>query len=525
MPLSLHFTSSTPLLRSSSVPPPRTLVSHSFRFLPIYRYHYLFQLLVAHTRKVLKMSSALERLPAELRFSIWNIVGEQEHFVSLMKTSSLIRDDILCGTPGALLSCNCPYNRPCRCGRGFEIERLALIVDCQCSDQYWLKFYVYPQKKSTPFVWSIADLDAPFAQVLRYYRPRETTIEFRLVKEITRFNNTSYIVLRAKLFDVCEILAWFQPQRERHLRIHFAEPPSFPTFWHLVVAHNVGFNTYIWDERDQRREGIDRELWAGHNPCIYETLLMPLILNSNWRNSEVTFDGDAEKYSSFYFFRESHGTRVEDFRFDHELLRVTAWAYMDRLITDGAVKRDDDDLTPYFEQYDRNAEIWDAEKPRRRKLQAAFHSCLLAAIETGFCFDLLVEDHSIRFGTKDDHLESLRSHIRRTRNLSSSNAFSKDHPNTEAPGWLWNLDPFRQALLIWAEKDPEKWLFDWDADLQAESSFKLRYIRWRAAHTPLWPKSWPRNWPPLKKKALVELSWMPFSLGFKIRDGKFDLSN
>jgi hypothetical protein len=174
------------------------------------------------------MSPALERLPAELRYLIWNAVGEQEDYDSLMAVSPLIRDDILRVIPGALLSCDCPLNRPCGCGKGFEVERLATVVDCHCSRKYWLKFYIYPRKKSTPFVWCIADLDAPLAQVLRYYQPRETIVEFQSVEGPAGDEGAQYVVLRAKLFDLCEILGWFRPQRERQLRINFAESISTP---------------------------------------------------------------------------------------------------------------------------------------------------------------------------------------------------------------------------------------------------------------------------------------------------------
>ncbi|KAI0435877.1 hypothetical protein F4803DRAFT_573367 [Xylaria telfairii] len=252
-------------------------------------------------------------------------------------------------------------------------------------------------------------------------------------------------------------------------------------------------------------------------PAIYESLLMPLILNSNWRNSEVTFDGDSGTSSTFDYEQRRRGALIKYELFDHKLLRVTAWAYIDQLITDGSVKRDDDDLTPYFKQYDNDTETWAAEKPRRRALQAAFHSNLLAMIDSAFYFDLLLEALSLK-PEVEDQLESLRSHIRRTRNLSSSNSFSRDHPNTEATGWLWNLEPIRQAFLVWANKKPGERRFEGWRDLGqwvTKDSFKLGFLRWREAHTPLWPKSWARNWPPLKKKNIIESYWMREKLGIQ----------
>ncbi|KAI0970070.1 hypothetical protein F4678DRAFT_437486 [Xylaria arbuscula] len=135
-------------------------------------------------------------------------------------------------------------------------------------------------------------------------------------------------------------------------------------------------------------------------------------------------------------------------------------------------------------------------------------------IDSAFYFDLLLEDLLLKPGI-DDQLESLRSHIRRTQNSSSLNSFSRDHPNTETTGWPWNLEPIRQAFLFWAEKTREERKFKW-RDVQRwinEDSCKLRFLRWRDAHTPLWPKSWARNWPPLKKKLIIENCCMTLKLG------------
>ncbi|KAI1124104.1 hypothetical protein F5Y10DRAFT_285423 [Nemania abortiva] len=482
------------------------------------------------------MRATLEGLPPELRSLIWSAVGEQESFDSLMMASQLIRHDILRGIPGALLSCECPYNHPCRCGKGFEIDRLVIIVDGLCSERYWLKFYIYRKQKSTPSVWCIADLDAPLAQVLRYYRPRETILEFRSPNR--KPNNESgqyYMVLRAKLFDICEILGWFQPQRERRSRIHFSDswpPEGYPprSFWDTqVMLGDVGKrNPELCNEQALRFAFIDPDLWPYEKrPVIYETLLMPLILNPDWRNSEVTFGQGRRQASTFNYRQRRHWQLVKSESFDYKLLGVTAWAYIGRLITDGSVKLGDNDLTPYYERYENNVETWSAEKARRPLLQAAFHSSLLAMIDFGLMFDILLARASCDI--IDGHLlEPLRSHIRRNRNLSPANAFSKDHPNTEAVDWPWNLEPIRQAYILWAEKDAGEIQFEWPGKKEGvlgrwaisgfrygfrylepleqwmlEDSAKLRFLRWRQAHTPLWPRSWARNWPPLKKKEII----------------------
>ncbi|KAI1461274.1 hypothetical protein F4805DRAFT_413427 [Annulohypoxylon moriforme] len=487
-----------------------------------------------------KMSATLEGLPTELRSLIWSAVGEKENFDSLMMVSQSIRHEILCEIPGALLSCECPYNRPCRCGKGFEIDRLTIIVDCNCSERYWLKFYVYRRQRSIPSVWCIADLDTSLAQVLRYYRPRETVIEFQAPKGIMGGEPDEkydpyepyeqygpYMVFRAKLFDVCEILGWFQPQRERHLKIYFSNPwppkmgPS-PSFWGFQLASiNLGLeDPDIQKERESRRDAIDWHLWRKH-PAVYESLLLPLILNPSWRNSEVIFDRNPRGASSFYYIRKSHGRLVEHEKFDYKLLSVTAWAHIDQLITDGSVKLDDDDLTPYYKQYDNNVEVWAAEKAQRPMLQAAFHSSLLEMIDFGFSFDLMLEQLT-RHPLSDRLFKPLRSHIRRTYNLSPSNSFSKDHQDYEDDRWPWNLEPIRRAFINWAQEDPERrvngkrryicyphveWLFGHPA--------VLSFLEWRQDYKPLWPKSWARNWPPLKKKELVHAALARKMLGLE----------
>ncbi|KAI0096444.1 hypothetical protein GGR51DRAFT_568339 [Nemania sp. FL0031] len=453
-------------------------------------------------------SKHLERLPPELRFLIWSAMGEQESFDSLMMTSQSIRNDILHHIPGALLSCECPYSLPCRCGKGFEIDRLVIIVDSRCSERYWLKFHVYRGRTSTPCVWSVADLDAPLAQALRYYRPRKTIVEFRSPNREPARVGAPYMVLRAKLFDVCEVLGWFQQQRERCSEIYFSDPcppiecaPS-QSFWDIrLTLDNISEQEPCpwkwWNEQDHRIWHVDGNLWPyAKRPAVYESLLMPLILNPDWRNSEVTFDQDPRK-TTFNYQRRSHKVLVKSESFGYKLLSVTAWAYIDQLITDGPVKLADNDLTPYYEQYDDNVKIWTAEKARRPALQASFQSVLLAMIEYGIVFDLFLElssSHSMA----GHILEPLRSHIRRTRNLSSSNSFSKDRPGAEAIDWLWNLEPIRQAFIFWAQQDGGLKPYDMSA--------KSRFQEWRKAHTPLWPKSWARNWPPLKR--YVNYKWV-----------------
>ncbi|KAI1147365.1 hypothetical protein F4825DRAFT_437642 [Nemania diffusa] len=473
------------------------------------------------------MGATLESLPAELRCLIWSAVGEHESFDNLMMTSRQIRHDILRATPGALLSCKCPYNRPCSCGKGFEVDRLVIIVEGHCSERCWLKFHIYQRRKSSPYVWCVADLDTPLARVLRYYRPRETTVEFRSPIRAPATSYAEYMILRAKLFDVCEILGWFQQQRERRSRIYFSDsgPPLKETpstsFWDLgmTVGPIDSRNPHLWYEQWRRIQFIDPDLWSfDRRPVVYETLLMPLMLSPDWRNAEVTFDREVRKTSTFNYRRRSHGQLAESEFFGYKLLSVTAWAYIDQLITDGSVKLGDNDLTPYCKQYDMNAKSWAAEKARRPTLQAAFHSSLLAMIDLGLVFDIILERSWID-PTTHDILEPLRSHIRRTRNLSSSNAFSKDHPSTEVAGWPWNLEPIRQVFLAWAQEDAGKTHFEWPGETQwmTEESAQLRFIRWREAHRPLWPKSWARNWPPLKKKNVIQDFERRDKLGFKTK--------
>ncbi|KAI0835774.1 hypothetical protein F5Y06DRAFT_299250 [Hypoxylon sp. FL0890] len=459
---------------------------------------------------------SLETLPPELSSLIWNAVGEEEDFSSLLTTSWTIRHEILRWMPGALLSCRCPFMRPCRCGKGFEIDRLTIIVDQVCSGRRWLKFYIHLGPQATPSVWCIADLDSPLARALRYCRPRETIVEFQAPER--GHLAPAYMVLRAKLFDVCEILGWFQPQRNRLLQIRFTDPwplrqDDLP-FWEacMTIRPSKTLHTDLWHEMKMRMI-MDPDLWPREKrPLLYESLLMPLILNSAWRNAKITFDRDPKR-STFSYLMKSHGARSEFF--DHKLLSLTAWAYMDQLIHDGVEKLGDDDLTPYFQQYDVNARAWTVEKSRRRILQAAFHSSLLAMIDCSYFFDLLLERLSSN-PLASTALHPLRAHICRTRNLSSANSFSRDHPEVEAAGWPWNLDHIRQVFVIWALEDAGKKPIDWKNSVNwtQEDLVRTRFLRWRNAHTPSWPRSWARNWPPLKKKNLILNPYMVWFVGF-----------
>lgn len=483
-------------------------------------------------RGPVKMRPTLETLPPAVRSQIWDAVGEEEDLGSLLMTSRTTRDDILSGIPGAPLSCGCPRTRPCRCGRGFEIDRLTIIVDSVCSERRWLKFSVRRTRHATPSVWCVADLDSPLARALRYCRPRETVVEFQSPKKQSGvLYGAAYMVLRAKLFDVCEILGWFRPQRDRLLQIRFADPwpPGELPFWEFKLTPGPPSKLAddLWHEHSMQLD-IDPDLGPFEKrPLIYESLLMPLILNSAWRNAEIVFETDPNKRSTFAYSMKRRGVFVKSERFDYSLLSLTAWAYMDQLIHDGAVKLGDDDLTPYFRQYDNNARAWAGEKTHRRTLQAAFHSCLLAMIDCSCFFDLLLEQAS-RKPSASPLLDPLRSHIRRTRNLSSANSFSKDRPDTEAADWPWNLDPIRHDFVLWALEDAGKrclpvWQSSWlcepagsfrERQDLAEDLAITHFLRWRKAHTPLWPKSWTRNWPPLEKKEFVQDPKIRALLGF-----------
>ena len=167
----------------------------------------------------------LETLPQEVRLLIWKAVGEEEDLGSLLVTSRTIRHDILRWVPGALLSCGCPRRRACRCGKGFDVDRLTFIVGWLCSERRWLKFDVRKTQQAPSSVWCIAGLDSPLAQPLRYYRPREIIVEFQSPMGEGRGPEATLaaiMILRlSKLSDVLELLGWFPPQRDRLLQIRF----------------------------------------------------------------------------------------------------------------------------------------------------------------------------------------------------------------------------------------------------------------------------------------------------------------
>ncbi len=255
----------------------------------------------------------LRTLPAELRSKIWNAVGQREDFSSLLLTDRMIRHEILSMIPGALLSCACPSTRPCSCGKGFEVDQLTIIVEPDCPERRWLKFAIRTAPGRGACVWSVANLDSRLARSLRYCRPREIIIDFRApiinAEECRLEQCYSYlcssvvvaiITLRAKLFDVCEVLEWFQPQRDRSLKIRFTELWSQPRgelFWHLGLQLNLGFTRQKLIETDPFHVLLERTTWGfSERPVYYAILLVPLCLNWAWRNAEVVFDQEPGGY-------------------------------------------------------------------------------------------------------------------------------------------------------------------------------------------------------------------------------------
>jgi hypothetical protein len=413
---------------------------------------------------------SLETLPPEVRSWIWDAVGQQEDFSCLVRTSRKIRHEILSRIPGAFLSCACLSTRPCRCGQEIEIDQLAVIVEPDCSERRWLKFSVGAGGR-TACVWCVADLDSPLARTLCYYRPREIVIDFRVRRRGNWF--ASFLPLRAKLFDVCKVLGWFQPQQNRSLLIRFRDP------WIMEGKQPRGLSTWEACVISDYRTLSHRHLWRlTRRPLCYECLLIPLCLHRDWRNAKIIFDRKPQPRDgcTFAYSMKADGRIVKSEDFGYEALNVAAWAYMDQLVHDGVVSAGEDDLTPYFEQYDTNTIAWAAEKGKRVTLRQTFYSYLKSTMNFTEHFDIFLKLHSIDCEVQ---LRPLRSYILRTRNSSSVNSFSEKHPNTEAEDWQWNHDLIRQAYVHWAVGDREY----------------TNSIGWKMNYNPLWPRNWPRSWP------------------------------
>lgn len=153
-------------------------------------------------------TSPLQTIPLEVRWMIWDEVGEVEDFCSLIQTCKWIGAEILERIP--VPGCKCKSRLHNHCPRPIiKLDHLAIIVDPYCSPgRSWLKFEATPpgsaNRRRPPVVWTIRDLDSALTPDLACIQSRRITIEFRAPKRGYYF--VFFLVLRAKLFDVCQII-------------------------------------------------------------------------------------------------------------------------------------------------------------------------------------------------------------------------------------------------------------------------------------------------------------------------------
>jgi hypothetical protein len=220
----------------------------------------------------------------------------------------------------------------------FPIDELIITAAPDCGERRWLQLTTrLPTTRAAKTTWSVADLDSRFVRVLRYYQPKNIVIEFKSpaidYTSHTTVNSDclrAILILRAKIFDICEMLGWFKAQQKQSRQIRFIDPARtsstvartdpdllayktvpFSLSWGPLSTPKaqrppksfwerhwrLGPDIYIIGCTDlqksvsYRRTTREARRWAySRQPIFHEILLMPLCLHWAWRNAKISFD-------------------------------------------------------------------------------------------------------------------------------------------------------------------------------------------------------------------------------------------
>ncbi|KAL7929049.1 hypothetical protein V8C35DRAFT_331932, partial [Trichoderma chlorosporum] len=410
----------------------------------------------------------IQQLPPELRCMIWSKIGQTEGYRQLLRTNHLIRSDVLSLIPGIGLSCQCSPYEPCSCGKAIAVKRLTIVVEPDCSTESWLKFSVsvlhgHCQGSS----WKVGSLDDMIAQPLRYFRPKEIFIDFQAPKK--GYYQASFLILRAKLFDVCAALDLVQTQDAPSLYLHFSDP------W-VDSGSGSGPNKPFWENRPPAYNRDGKRMRRLRDPDLrplikhpnriesryaflyfYEMILTPFCMHWAWRNAKVTFDREPRSKSTSFITATDrqhivyHGVNA---------LILTAWAYTEQLIQDGPIKESSG--APQYENHKDMCLKWAAEEIHHISWKKALECYLNFTIATSESFQRIM---GIGMSQTANLPETIWWHL----DNSPRDAFSEDHPGSakgagnrdfEVGTWRWNHDIIRRRYQEWAQL----W-DDWQCDL------------------------------------------------------------
>lgn len=295
-------------------------------------------------------SSGLFCLPRELRDQIYDELAKDEDLSSFMHTCREFREAALCRMPGAAVI---DYAHATdkrvqeRIKRRLAITCVNMVAEPWYSSGSCLRIEVEwrvlkRRGQQGTSCWTIRDLSSPMARYIYWYRPNYTQITFEAAT--SGYVLGALMILRAKVFDICQILskmepAYGRPYISKSICVHFCGGKDLEcpdrlrkSFWEMRPGTNFSTRRAI---RDARYDGkvLKRRYHQAREdfPYFYECLMLPLFSCKPWIPSCLRFDmKPARNRSSFFGFNGQYG-RPEITKTVYygaqELFDLTGWYY------------------------------------------------------------------------------------------------------------------------------------------------------------------------------------------------------
>ncbi|KAK4158640.1 hypothetical protein QBC43DRAFT_374407 [Cladorrhinum sp. PSN259] len=297
--------------------------------------------------------------------------------------------------PGGILDCQCGSRDTCQCR--YKLSRLVIVVDEVATLNNWLGFEAV--KDNVNFHWNIENLDSVHARNLLYYEPDEIVVRFERPRRVDQDDIGSLAVLRAKLFDVMNILNKMRPETEKSRpKIEFTGKFSF------------------WFQRLPRVE-LRESLF------YHEFLLVPLIAHWRWKDAAVFFPKDTELLTETLYLGESWArleTLLESNRQECERHLLDGRMYIPPGMSEAEMNARKEELKARDQR-------WMDHEERQHKSQH------LQSIRMQVCelWQPLLTNYL--FKSRAPEVLELASHIVRSQNLSVNDAFSVSSVSLPGP--------------------------------------------------------------------------------------------
>lgn len=261
--------------------------------------------------------SRLLGLPQELRDLIYNHVAVDGDLSSLLHACSDFRTSALGRLPGANMIDY--YHTPDQQLRE-QIEnklyvcKVNIIAEPWYSSESSLKFEVKwrvlknggPVGRTRISQWTVRDLSSPMARYIYWYRP-DNDVQVTFEPATSGCFTGALMILRAKLFDICQVLKHIKPKSTngylRHdLSIHFRGGKDShgrlrKSFWEMRPGRRYSCKRWHherkgqWPSVAERRQALKRYTCRNKTLHFYETLMLPLLFNGHgWIAWRLTFD-------------------------------------------------------------------------------------------------------------------------------------------------------------------------------------------------------------------------------------------